>query len=196
MCDFNPRPPRGGRLQSIKVRNSAIFISIHAPREGGDNEDFHDLPAFPLFQSTPPARGATSSNAFLILFYSDFNPRPPRGGRLRAGVSHAAGRDFNPRPPRGGRQPFRVYRIVPGIFQSTPPARGATKWFDHDRRVQFISIHAPREGGDSISSSDNMSPSLFQSTPPARGATDMLIKDKREALFQSTPPARGATHIK
>ena len=126
VCDFNPRPPRGGRLQSIKVRNSAIFISIHAPREGGDNEDFHDLPAFPLFQSTPPARGATSSNAFLILFYSDFNPRPPRGGRL---CLYA--------PPETGAR-----------FQSTPPARGATERRRRGCPSQAISIHAPREGGD------------------------------------------------
>ena len=37
------------------------------------------------------------------------------------------------------------------VFQSTPPARGAT--FDdeqHDLDKQ-ISIHAPREGGDSFS---------------------------------------------
>ena len=35
-CDFNPRPPRGGRLQQILDRFVLLPISIHAPREGGD----------------------------------------------------------------------------------------------------------------------------------------------------------------
>ena len=33
--DFNPRPPRGGRLSDYQLP-SALVISIHAPREGGD----------------------------------------------------------------------------------------------------------------------------------------------------------------
>ena len=56
-----------------------------------------------------------------------FNPRPPRGGRPSQMVIAEAGDYFNPRPPRGGR------RCRPS------------------RRTQTgkISIHAPREGGDS-----------------------------------------------
>ena len=34
-------------------------ISIHAPREGGDITDFILVPGDRIFQSTPPARGAT-----------------------------------------------------------------------------------------------------------------------------------------
>ena len=34
------------------------------------------------------------------------------------------------------------------IFQSTPPARGATGIFVCSRQTPNISIHAPREGGD------------------------------------------------
>ena len=33
-------------------------------------------------------------------------------------------------------------------FQSTPPARGATRHQRCDGEVDHISIHAPREGGD------------------------------------------------
>ena len=56
-------------------------------------------------------------------------------------------------------------------FQSTPPARGATR-----RRVchpirPAISIHAPREGGDSNCNGMDDLDDAFQSTPPARGAT-------------------------
>ena len=34
-------------------------------------------------------------------------------------------------------------------FQSTPPARGATESTLYRHTNLFISIHAPREGGDS-----------------------------------------------
>ena len=59
-------------------------ISIHAPREGGDHE------------------GACDGCK-----WRDFNPRPPRGGRLC------------------------LYIVIPRdiAFQSTPPARGATWCF-------------------------------------------------------------------
>ena len=34
-------------------------ISIHAPREGGDVAEGDEIPFTKIFQSTPPARGAT-----------------------------------------------------------------------------------------------------------------------------------------
>ena len=34
--NFNPRPPRGGRLSDIITIYRYLIISIHAPREGGD----------------------------------------------------------------------------------------------------------------------------------------------------------------
>ena len=81
--NFNPRPPRGGRLNPVPELLQHIFISIHAPREGGDNGYFRDAVGYlkisihapreggdcdflmvptasHLFQSTPPARGATA----------------------------------------------------------------------------------------------------------------------------------------
>ena len=56
--DFNPRPPRGGRLNYMAALLTSLGISIHAPREGGDSV---------LFALT-----------FKLI---NFNPRPPRGGR-------------------------------------------------------------------------------------------------------------------
>ena len=56
---------------------------------------------------------------------------------------------FNPRPPRGGR-PSGCCARFPAclIFQSTPPARGATNFPEKSCIFIDISIHAPREGGD------------------------------------------------
>ena len=35
---FNPRPPRGGRQPKTRLTGQGSDISIHAPREGGDNK--------------------------------------------------------------------------------------------------------------------------------------------------------------
>ena len=56
---FNPRPPRGGRQLHLAFQRLSL-----------------------LFQSTPPARGATWPPPSPSFWYSiNFNPRPPRGGR-------------------------------------------------------------------------------------------------------------------
>ena len=57
------------------------MISIHAPLAGGDGY---------ILQSWFPR--------------TDFNPRPPRGGRLPVELVSVVIRYFNPRPPRGGRR--------------------------------------------------------------------------------------------
>ena len=77
-----------------------------------------------IFQSTPPARGAT----FPVLEAGEtavFQSTPPaRGATCGQRSDHAHVCDFNPRPPRGGRPrgPAQLYTL--GAFQSTPPARG------------------------------------------------------------------------
>ena len=56
--------------------------------------------------------------------------------------------NFNPRPPRGGRLLVVHMQGEDGVFQSTPPARGATSRHHESGQGKVISIHAPREGGD------------------------------------------------
>ena len=78
---------------------------------------------------------------------------------------------FNPRSPHGERQFLYVCVSERNRFQSTLPARGATKSW----RLQTTWTS-------------------FQSTLPARGATDFHGDCYRDGLpFQSTLPARGAT---
>ena len=98
---------------------------------------------------------------------------PRKGGDHSQYTVGAAGLHFNPRPPRGGRlwQSAETPDSI-NIFQSTPPARGATA----DRGVASVWIP-------------------FQSTPPARGATMCLRLPIKTQRFQSTPPARGATAV-
>ena len=102
--------------------------------------------------------------------------------------------DFNPRPPRGGRPITQSIPEPSRTFQSTPPARGATKGrFTSTGDTEVISIHAPREGGDQRIYHGQYRGGIFQSTPPARGATFAGRADEPPEPFQSTPPARGAT---
>ena len=168
---FNPRAPRGARLevtskyafnklfQSTRPARGAtamdrsstrlMMISIHAPREGRD-----------------PWRGETN------IWRWNFNPRAPRGARRNGRARHLARRDhfnpraprgarpschrlrwhrtyFNPRAPRGARLAGEPVTYARAVFQSTRPARGATKLTSG--QVPFTK--------------------KFQSTRPARGAT-------------------------
>ena len=193
------------------------LVSIHAPRAGRD-VGWHDFAA--------PCTG--------------FNPRAPRGARLcglRAGVDeHGC---FNPRAPRGARpapqgillglllvsihapragrdDPWPIVDPSAEKFQSTRPARGATRGKPAPpgrptcfnpraprgaRRVPAgvllagvpVSIHAPRAGRDP--GRERVVVEVFSFNPRApRGAR--LAPGRCSASnngFQSTRPARGAT---
>ena len=146
---FNPRPPRGERQNGGSTWPGPRQVSIHAPREGSD--------------CAPTIKGALKTC---------FNPRPPRGERPRRPQS-GSDTDVSIHAPREGsdvkrRQGFTEQKvsihapregsdasglrssIPPGEFQSTPPARGATKAVIVGCGLEFVSIHAPREGSDKM----------------------------------------------
>ena len=83
-----------------------------------------------------------------------------------------------------------------GAFQSTLPARGATRNGWNGKNQYVISIHAPRTGSDAEALFSLSDFSGFQSTLPARGATFSPEMPERIFSFQSTLPARGATERK
>ena len=105
---------------------------------------------FELFQSTPPARGATTVGVVQRFPKQNFNPRPPRGGRLAAAAATVPATEISIHAPREGGDGFMQIHTV---------------WFVR------ISIHAPREGGDRFLKLGRRPTWTFQSTPPARGAT-------------------------
>ena len=124
--NFNPRPPRGGRPSGTAHLTEVRDISIHAPREGGDL-------GFPTmrvgnrtFQSTPPARGATT-NVLDGVGIAVFQSTPPARGATFFVVIFYKCAGFQSTPPARGATP-KVLPVPrpPTTFQSTPPARGAT----------------------------------------------------------------------
>ena len=78
------------------------------------------------------------------------------------------------------------------LFQSTPPARGATEYVCSILNGRLISIHAPREGGDCRKHMYHHLHEIFQSTPPARGATaSSTTPPIKFANFNPRPPRGG-----
>ncbi len=172
---FNPRAPRGARRDQGPHRLHLDRVSIHAPRAGRDA------------LRTAPIRHRLYC----------FNPRAPRGARRHGRDGTVSLRlSFNPRAPRGARpQPITVITRY-GPFQSTRPARGATRGPPTQRRDEPVSIHAPRAGRDHVIIFPCLPDCEFQSTRPARGATNpssRWLAHAYSAWFQSTRPARGAT---
>ena len=147
----------------------------------------------------------------------NFNPRTPRGVRLKphplqylynhisihapregcdvlfSGSNSSFILNFNPRTPRGVRQNVPYQEVLQQKFQSTHPARGATRRRRAPREEEGISIHAPREGCDGRLWYTIDVVEGFQSTHPARGATISMYGHGGMWIFQSTHPARGAT---
>ena len=117
---------------------------------------------------------------------------PREGGDSSANRCRSCWIHFNPRPPRGGRRYPAGTNIWRKLFQSTPPARGATVYFMAALLTSLgISIHAPREGGDQQNTHSQQQDRLFQSTPPARGATVKHIERRCYADHFNPRPPRG-----
>ncbi len=129
-----------------------IAISIHALRVEGDE-----------------ANGGKRWCA------SHFYPRPPGGGRLKAGGTGLRSRNFYPRPPGGGRQP-----------------NNSRSGFAH-----IISIHALRVEGDRGTISSCAFAVDFYPRPPGGGRPCQHFEAVgRLGQFLSTPSGwRATVHI-
>ena len=80
-------------------------------------------------------------------------------------------------------------------FQSTLPARGATRTIKKSCKNIWISIHAPRTGSDHAFRSLCARPCISIHAP--RTGSDRVLLDACDPIhqFQSTLPARGATAL-
>ena len=169
---FYPRPPRGGRPDLFECGDAILGISIHALREEGDRKsDFYTAPAS-TFLSTPSARRATFGVSAATPYFSNFYPRPPRGGRQTHTYED---HDNNNISIHALREEGDMY-----------PYKKCT-------RTPTISIHALREEGDRWSAGTNRKSWKFLSTPSARRATRGDQLHTKTNTFLSTPSARRAT---
>mgnify|MGYP006951014514 CR=1 FL=1 len=126
LCNFNPRSPHGERPAFPARRCSFLSISIHAPRTGSDRA----------------ASSACHSDKISI-------HAPRTGSDATSGRTSRRRTEISIHAPRTGSDGKATDMTCPTLsFQSTLPARGATRTATHKRRRE-----------------------RFQSTLPARGAT-------------------------
>ena len=171
LCNFYPRPPRGGRPVCFAAGRVSVSISIHALREEGD-----------AFGSRPPS----------ITKY--FYPRPPRGGRPGYCIHLGDDGKISIHALREeGDQRSGACWLTPAYFYPRPP-RGGRRYVAHqpDRRM-LISIHALREEGDAALKALCGISANFYPRPPRGGRLADHSAYLAGAIFLSTPSARRAT---
>ena len=164
-------PARGATFLAVRVRIHSTQFQSTLPARGATCRK----PRRPLFagrfQSTLPARGATHPRR-MVEQVQRISIHAPRTGSDRVGAGGGRrAQDFNPRSPHGERLVRFFARIAINPFQSTLPARGATRvasfafsYFDY---FNPRSPHGERRP-KTIGKGERLG---FQSTLPARGAT-------------------------
>ena len=160
-----------GDRDAAKDVHGGRGISTHALREEGDLNMCKSTKYSTIFLPTPSARRATFAILSLFLF-SNFYPRPPRGGRPSGryefrhsrNISTHALREEGDRQRCAGRLPCtgisthalreegdgpgRAGRCAPQHFYPRPPRGGRLPFPLRDVVRRFISTHALREEGD------------------------------------------------
>ena len=156
------------------------------------------------FLSTPSARRATCSGRRPRPAWTDFYPRPPRGGRHGVCAARHDSLLFLSTPSARRATQHSRFCYVVIQFLSTPSARRATglgdKWFqDHQISIHAlreegdlqgarhkllgcISIHALREEGDTSSGRAGTSMTDFYPRPPRGGRQQ---KQRQNLYFQT-----------
>ena len=168
---------------SNEVMSVDVLYAINAKKEPAAS-----LPKFT--DESAPLTGSSISIADLLTYVNRYFPDV-----LPESVLRHFGHSERPAGKLGeGATAVTGAELCERLFQSTPPARGAT---DSDLTISTIctiSIHAPARGGDDHTAAVGiLGQGQFQSTPPARGATTTTPTGVKPPRFQSTPPARGAT---
>ena len=82
--DFNPRTPRGVRLDALRGLLGSHLISIHAPREGCDEFLPYPFDSRGAISIHAPREGCDGRPFYHFRDLTNFNPRTPRGVRREA----------------------------------------------------------------------------------------------------------------
>ena len=169
MCNFYPRPPRGGRLiYQATTEDDRKFLSTPSARRATWTATLRR--SFTKFLSTPSARRATVFVSPESSPGRNFYPRPPRGGRriamsdlnLRIAISIHALREE-------GDAAKSMWNAQPAEFLSTPSARRATPpgQVQQIRHVDFYP--RPPRGGRRAQGSGRAAERNFYPRPPRGG---------------------------
>ena len=131
------------------------------------------------FQSTHPARGATVLFGSFSHLYPISIHAPREGCDPGGGIMTPLFKEFQSTHPARGATERAQLNLRAKRFQSTHPARGATLASRLDSAGCVISIHAPREGCDSISLLGPILGCHFNPRTP-RGVRQQTLPKSRE----------------
>ena len=119
--------PREGGDRALSDVLISTSISIHAPREGGDVVVGRDVTLQDISIHAPREGGDYHFRKMGVTHLGISIHAPREGGDAGENCDKSVQENFNPRPPRGGRPPSSKTSRRKELFQSTPPARGATR---------------------------------------------------------------------
>ena len=167
---FYPRPPRGGRLETVKTTITGCY-----------------------FYPRPPRGGRPLHPAMMVCSLISIHALREEGDAT--GRHHGtAATDFYPRPPRGGRRcRLSGHRGDHTISIHALREEGDVGRVKDDIKPNQISIHALREEGDSSPEGERGIPLDFYPRPPRGGRRSAVEAVKGGLQFLSTPSARRAT---
>ena len=200
---FYPRPPCGGRPQTVRRQSLCTTISIHVPLAGddilstsligiarisihvplaGDDRWFRQRhAAVTIFLSTSPLRGTTVKTLLRACFPVHFYPRPPCGGRpCGASCATPSCRFLSTSPLRGTTVGAVTHHDKPGHFYPRPPCGGRHVHRPAGHRQLDVSIHVPLAGDDPKSSASASGAANFYPRPPCGGRRAV---EQAEAAF-------------
>ena len=125
----------------------APLISIHAPRTGSDGE-IDAQGNFIAISIHAPRTGSDATYQRDVTIVINFNPRSPHGERRQKKEFRNIKTGFQSTLPARGATRWRRRLLRRRQFQSRLPARGATFEIQYKNGDVTISIHAPRTGSD------------------------------------------------
>ena len=141
-------PARGATFRLNQYRQVLPYFNPRSPH-GERRISPHCINSESTFQSTLPARGATAFPILPALFIPISIHAPRTGSDMKQRPTLAVFL-ISIHAPRTGSDPPKFHcPQFPCKFQSTLPARGATRGGFLRRCLVTISIHAPRTGSDS-----------------------------------------------
>ena len=188
---FNPHSPRGERPAEDKRVEAGFDFNPHSPR-GERPPQCWDIILLQRFQSTLPARGATSQAGSGEL-PEGISIHTPREGSDPDEKTDRNLKYISIHTPREGSDFCSSAYPRPSPISIHTPREGSDRRGLEVDLVLPISIHTPREGSDSISFVMGLSMCNFNPHSPRGERPAGIARSPEEALFQSTLPARGAT---
>ncbi len=170
---FQSTLPARGATKNLIERNESIYISIHAPRTGSDNN-------------------AVTGN----IIREHFNPRSPHGERhTGAPRRRPCGSHFNPRSPHGERPPRGTNEAAEWHFNPRSPHGERQRGVRHLHRRGIISIHAPRTGSDASLRRNSPAPISISIHAPRTGSDDIVFQLMKKKHISIHAPRTGSDSI-